>query len=307
MSSRLLVLGWHNVTATPGFPAPEGASERGFEKQMRALARTANVLALEDALARLYAGERLPSRAVVITFDDGYRDNLAVAVPVLERLGLPATFFLVPRLLAGEIDAWWETLGWAIGCAGERSLQWDGQAFALETSAARAQCYSQLARAMKRLDHDAREHAMGTIVEALSPQEPMPELFMGWEGARELVRRGFSVQSHTRSHFVLSREPAERQLEELAQARSQLESQLGIAISTVAYPYGGPAEYDAESVAAAQQAGYRWALTTREGFTTAQTPPLEVRRCVVYPERGIVDLLAQLRYLLRTLIAGGPE
>ena len=304
MSARLLVLGWHNVTATPGFPAAPGAAERGFEQQMRALARTAHVLALEDALARLYAGERLPSRSVVITFDDGYRDNLAIAVPVLERLGLPATFFLVPRLLSGELGAWWETLGWAIGARTRDTLSWDGEAFALHSEDERKRTYSTLARAMKRLDHEAREQAMTGIVESLEPQGAEPQLFMNWEGARELVARGFSVQSHTCSHFVLAREPPARQLRELADSRAQLESALGISISTIAYPYGGPAEYSKDSVAAAREAGYRWALTTREGFATRATPPLEVRRCVMYPERGIVDLLAQLRYLLQSRLSG---
>ena len=97
------------------------------------------MLPLEDALARLHAGERLPSRAVAITFDDGYRDNLTLALPVLEALGLPATFFLVPRLLSGEMDAWWETLGWAIESRTRDALRWKGESFALGTAAARAQ------------------------------------------------------------------------------------------------------------------------------------------------------------------------
>jgi len=71
-----------------------------------------------------------------------------------------------------------------------------------------------------------------------------------------------------------------------------------VPISTIAYPYGGPAEYSDTTVEAAADAGYRWGLTTREGFTTAATPALEVRRCCIYPERGTLDLLAQLRYML---------
>jgi peptidoglycan/xylan/chitin deacetylase (PgdA/CDA1 family) len=304
MSSRLLVLGWHNVAATPGFPAPAGASERGFARQMRALARVANVLALEDALARLYAGERLPARAVCITFDDGYRDNLELAVPVLERLGLPATFFLVPKLLSGEIDAWWETLGWAVAESTRPTVAWKGRELGLAGSQARRQVYDELARELKLLDHIERAQAMDALVDSLAPRGDSPALFMDWEQARRLVERGFSVQSHTCSHFVLANEPAESQRAELADSRAQLESALGISISTLAYPYGGPAEYSAESVAAARDSGYSWALTTREGFTTADTPALEIRRCVVYPERGVLDLLAQLRYLLGERLRG---
>lgn len=305
MSARLLVFAWHNVAPTPGFPAPKGAGERGFARQMATLGRWANVLALDDALQRLHAGERLPSRAVAITFDDGYRDNLTLAVPVLEALGLPATFFLVPRLLSGEIDAWWETLGWALEHATEDTLPWEGERLEVRTNGAGA--YSRLARAMKRMDEERRGAAMSEILESLRPAGEPPALFMGWEGARELVERGFSVQSHTCSHPVLANEPREYQHSELARSREQLESRLGVSISTIAYPYGGPAEYSDTTVAAAADAGYRWGLTTREGFTTAATPALEVRRCCIYPERGTIDLLAQLRYLLpRRRAEGSP-
>jgi Polysaccharide deacetylase len=146
MSARLLVLGWHNVVGTYGFPSADGAAQRGFAQQMKVLARTANVLPLERALARLGAGEKLPARAVALTFDDGYRDNLTLAVPVLERLGLPATFFLVPRLLSGELHGWWETIGWALQSSSHTALQWEDLSLALDGEDARAAAYSQVVR-----------------------------------------------------------------------------------------------------------------------------------------------------------------
>jgi peptidoglycan/xylan/chitin deacetylase (PgdA/CDA1 family) len=127
---------------------------------------------------------------------------------------------------------------------------------------------------------------------------------MDWDDARELVRRGFSVQSHTCSHVVLSQESVERQRSELTDARSELERELGIQVSTIAYPHGGPQHYNADTVALAEQAGYSWGVTTREGFATGGGAPLEIRRCLVYPERGVVDLLAQLRYLLQGWLRG---
>jgi peptidoglycan/xylan/chitin deacetylase (PgdA/CDA1 family) len=304
MSDRLLVLGWHNATATYGFPAAAGAAERGLVQQMKALARVANVLPLEQALARLSAGEKLPARAVAITFDDGYRDNLDVAVPVLERLGLPATFFLVPRLLSGEVDAWWETIGWALQSSTRSSLRWEDVSVSLADKGARDAAYSLVVKRLKLRNLQAREQSMSELLELLQPPGERPSLFMDWDGARELVRRGFSVQSHTRSHVVLSQEDAESQRRELTDARATLENELEIEISTIAYPHGGTQDYTAETVKIAAEAGYRWGVTTREAFTTSATAPLEIRRCVVYPERGVIDLLAQLRYLLGAWVKG---
>lgn len=304
MSGRLLVLGWHNATGTYGFPAAEGAAERGLAQQMKALARVANVLPLEQALQRLGEGGRLPARAVAITFDDGYRDNLDVAVPLLERLGLPATFFLVPRLLSGEVDAWWETIGWALASSTRTSLRWEDVSVSLSGEQARGAAYSEIVKRLKLRNQAARERSMDELLGLLDPAGELPSLFMDWDGARELVRRGFSVQSHTRSHVVLSQEDAASQRRELGDARSELERRLEVEISTIAYPHGGRQHYTEETVAIAAETGYRWGVTAREAFTTSATAPLEIRRCLVYPERGVRDLLAQLRTLLEARVKG---
>jgi peptidoglycan/xylan/chitin deacetylase (PgdA/CDA1 family) len=304
VSDRLLILGWHNVAGTYGFPSAPGRGERGIEQQLSILARTANVLALEEALVRMYNGESLPSRAVALTFDDGYRDNLTLAVPMLERLGLPATFFLVPGLLSGEADAWWETIGWALQSSARESLSWEGMSLALSNPHERDAAYSQIVKRLKRRDNRERATMMLELLELLDPPGEPPDLFMDWEGARELVKRGFSVQSHTCSHVVLAQENLESQRRELTEAKQLLEQELDIDISTIAYPHGGPQDYNAVTVRLAGEAGYRWAVTTREAFTTSAVPPLESRRCVIYPERGVIDLLAQLRYLFRAWLQG---
>jgi peptidoglycan/xylan/chitin deacetylase (PgdA/CDA1 family) len=299
MSRRLLVLGWHNIAGTYGFPAADGAAERGFATQMQTLSRVANVIDLEQGLARLTAGEKLPSRAVALTFDDGYRDNLTLGVPILERHGLPATFFLVPGFLSGELDAWWETIGWAIESSTCTSFTWEGANFTIQTPSARKATYSAIAKQLKLRDGSARSAAMDELLEMLAPRGERPDLFMDWAGARELVDRGFSVQAHTCTHPVLSRESRAQQTSELVDSRQELQTRLGIGVSTLAYPHGGPDDYSADTVAVAKEAGYTWAVTTREGFATRDTQALEVSRCVVYPERGNVDLLAQLRYMFQ--------
>ncbi len=307
MSKRLLVLGWHNVAGTYAFPSRKEAGRRGFAQQMRALSRMANIVALDDALARLAQGEPLPPRAVAITFDDGYADNLTLAVPILEHLGLPATFFLVPGLLSGEANAWWETLGWAIFNSPLEAFDWEGSTFAIGDQAARRSAYDRLVPSMKFRPHADRNLAMSALLEQLSPSGESPNLFMDWSGARELVRRGFSVGSHTDSHPVLSQEAPAEQQRELFSARKRLAEELDVEIFTLAYPHGGSPDYNAETLTAASTAGYKFAITTREGFSTGATPPLEIRRCVMYPERGVIDLVAQLRYMLQDRLRGGSS
>ena len=122
-SSRLTVLAWHNVSPTPFFP---GTAEI-FADQLRAVRRVANVVPLGAALDDLFSGRPLPARAVAITFDDGYRDNVEVAMPILRGFGMPATFFLVPGFLDRTARCWWETIAWAMGRSERREVEWRGR------------------------------------------------------------------------------------------------------------------------------------------------------------------------------------
>src|SRR2546423_14531892 len=117
MKNGLRVFAWHNVESSWCFPCRAGSGVRGLERQLRFLHHAANVVPLGDALQGLAEGRDLPPRAVAITFDDGYRDNLELAVPMLEALALPATFFLVPGLLSGSTQPWWEVLAWGFARA----------------------------------------------------------------------------------------------------------------------------------------------------------------------------------------------
>jgi peptidoglycan/xylan/chitin deacetylase (PgdA/CDA1 family) len=249
---------------------------------------------LEDALRRLDSGEPLPSRAVALTFDDGYRDNLELAVPLLRSLELPATFFLVPGLLSRETDPWWETVSWAVTNATVDSFAWSGTELRTRHAHERVAALGVVTEALKRREASARVAALDELVERLRPagSRPGPDGFLDWPGAAALVRAGFDIGSHTSSHVILGEETVERQRAELGESRSALERELGVAVSLLAYPNGTRADYGPETVAAAADAGYSHALTTREGWNDPRTPRYELRRYVVYPERGLQELAA---------------
>jgi peptidoglycan/xylan/chitin deacetylase (PgdA/CDA1 family) len=90
---RLRVLMYHKVNDLPGNPlsVPVGV----FDEQMAQLRELGyTVVALDDVLEYYANAAELPARSVLITFDDGYRDNLEHAAPVLERYGYPAVLFV---------------------------------------------------------------------------------------------------------------------------------------------------------------------------------------------------------------------
>ena len=301
MADRLHVLCYHNVRGTWCFPSAGGSGMKGLEQQLRALRRVANVVPLGEALARLADGRPLPRAAVALSFDDGYADNLELAAPLLERLSLPATFFLVPGLLSRTVSAWWETAGWAFTETTRAELSWEGRPLPVGSPDERARAQTVVAAALKQRNRAAREEAVAELVELLAPsgRAPGPELFLDWEGARALVARGHALGSHSSYHAILSQESEEEQTDDLVQARRQLEEELDVPMPLLAYPNGTPADYNAATLRAVGRAGHSFAVTTVDGANRPSTPAYEIRRSFMVPQRGVVDLLANARRVAR--------
>lgn len=298
-----MILGYHNVESTWFWPNRPGAGIAAFAQQMRVLDRIANVVPLEDALHALAGGRPLPPRAVALTFDDGYRDNLELAAPVLRRYGMPATIYLVPGFLSGEQHAWWERLGWAIGRARGRRVRLSGHDLVLggdgNLAALRA-----VETIVKRMTHDDRMRAVEQLVEDLRPGGAYrpDELFLDWDAARRLAPAGMTVGSHTLAHAILGRETAADQRADLRESRRLLQRELSAEVATLAYPNGTPADYDESTFAAAHEAGYSHAVTAWGGPVSAGVQPYEICRTMVSTSTGAPRFAAKI---LKQLL--GPQ
>ena len=304
MSNRLLVLGWHNIDPTPGFPDPPGVGRLGFAKQLRTIARFGNVLPLGDALARMAAGEPLPPRAVVLTFDDGYLDNLELGVPMLAEHGFPATFFLVPGFLSGTVGAWWEDLSGAFERARAPRLSVGDTVYDLSTPAARETAHDAVRAVVKTLDHASRVAEVARVSEELDPAPTSvgEGLFMDWGGAKSLLAAGHEVGSHTVTHAILERETEADQLTELSDSRRELESGLGIAVDTLAFPNGSASDYSATTTRLVSELGYRCAVTTRPGLAGPSGSPYEMRRVILTPTDDLSTVVAKTWRKARTTV-----
>jgi peptidoglycan/xylan/chitin deacetylase (PgdA/CDA1 family) len=297
----LVVLGYHNVEGTACFPSAPGAGSRGLLQQFRALRKVANVVPIEDALQRMVDGAPLPPRAVAITFDDGYRDNLTVAGPMLRELGLPATCFLVPELLSGEVTPWWEELASAFQHARATSVGWAEQRVPLGSPDERRAAFKNVAADLKVMNGARRREAVTELVAEADPAEPYrPEReFLDWDGARRL-QDYMTIGSHSLRHDILSCEGAEEQRTDILTARRRLQAELGTGAEVIAYPNGEAADYDDRTVEAAENAGHTFGVTTMPGWNTASTPRFEIRRSVLLSERGAVELLKVMRDLVKS-------
>lgn len=253
------ILGYHRLHAAPD-PLYLSVDPRRFEQHLQAIARIGTPLALRDVASALAMGH-VPRRAVVLTFDDGYADNLHVALPLLERYGMPATIFVTTGNYGGEF--WWDRLArMAAAIPGD-----------LEATAAR----------LERLDDDSREAALQELEQRHAPWGGKPLHRALTESELEQLASSplIEIGAHTESHQVLTSLPPELQRDEIAGCRMKLEALLGRPVLAFSYPHGALTPAVAERVAAA---GYTVACCSRvdvaaRGSSAFMLPRLWVTDC----------------------------
>lgn len=301
MGQRALILCWHNVAPTQYFRSRGTDTTDGFRRQMRLLKMLCTPISLSEAVLHLAEGRPLPPRSAVVTFDDGYRDNLQLAAPLLADLQIPATFFLVPRYLSSRQPPWWERLAWAVRSSRRTGpVQW--REFEVSPRGAGPDAVLDvLADQLKLLDEASRQRSVSELIELFDPagEEP-PSPMMDWDEARQLSRMGFDIGSHSCRHVILSNEADADQLEDLRVSRSLLARGIGTPVDLLAYPNGRPDDFGSATVDSARKAGYRAAVTTIDGWNDPDTDPFLMRRFVIYPEWGPIGFGVIARHIART-------
>lgn len=267
--ARLSILILHRVTAEPDAIFPGEMHAARFNALCAWVSRRFNVLPLDDALSRLRGGT-LPSRAMCITFDDGYADNLTVALPILRRHGLTATVFVSTGFLDGG-RMWNDTIIEAVRAArgpalNTASLCQEGPAeLPIELLAERRHAvYTLLGRA-KYLSLEARRQFADELQAVVGADLPT-NLMLTSAQVRSLHEHGIGIGAHTVSHPILATLSDAEAMAEIADSKRQLESLTQASVHSFAYPNGQPGhDYLPRHPELVKESGFRAAFTTLWG------------------------------------------
>lgn len=269
---RLSVLTFHRVHARPDplFPGEPDADR--FDQLMRLVSRSFRVLSLAQAADHL-AQASLPARSLVLTFDDGYADNVEVALPILQRHGLTASFFVSTGFLDGG-RMWNDSVIECLRASTRSSLDLAefgvAAAVPLQTLAQRQQAVQLLLPKIKYLNLGQRELAL-TKLQSLCGVANLPRnLMMSTAQLRSLQSAGMEIGGHTVSHPILTTLSGEQAEEEIALGRERLQQLIDQPVQVFAYPNGKPGQdYDASHVALVRKLGFRAAVSTAAGAAGA--------------------------------------
>jgi peptidoglycan/xylan/chitin deacetylase (PgdA/CDA1 family) len=273
-------------------------SPANFEQQLQVLQQSGHVIPLED-LAKGVKNNSLKRNSISITFDDGYIDNYQVAKPLLEKYGLPATFFITSGNVGQAKEFWWDELEHLIlfteDLPAAISVEIAGTYIEYDLSE-EAHLNKELRE--KHVYWKACEDAPPTLrgeifyklwelIKPLTPAAQQEQLvkLRTWAKATGAARQDyisvsedqllelsqqqlFTVGAHTKSHVALAFHPEQTQEQELLENRKFLAEVIGQEVSLLAYPYGN---YNEDTVAIADMVNFAAAFTTEEKPVTKRS------------------------------------
>ena len=276
---KLTTLLFHKVPLARHPLAPKEPTLADFSAVLEATLSRFRVLPMDDAIVALRAGN-LPPKAACITFDDGYPDWRNGVVPLLERLGVHATFFITSGQYSG-LPMWNERILHAVNAApaDTLSLRWTGLPDLHFGSAQERRRSIELLDDFLKYQEPIEKEQLLAELERHTRFESQRVPTMSVEDLRYLHAKGFGIGGHSMTHPILSRCTQQQAYQEIAGAREQLESLICGKVTGFAYPNGTPGkDFGPEHIEMVRKAGYRYAFTTSRGFASADTPLMQIPR-----------------------------
>ncbi len=284
VDTPVIVLLYHRVTTLTSDPEQLAVTPENFRSQMKFLKDNVPLARFDDDWAKM------AKPAVIITFDDGYADNVREALPILEEYRIPATFFISTGTIDTTGHFWWHELEQILFDTVQRpsrfTLQHDGRTTVRpsDTGEKRREVYRQLVPLMMEKDAESRNDCLsqlrrwantGEIIAHCHRAMSLAELHTLAEN--ELV----TIGAHTVTHSQLTVLPPNNQREEIVTSKHQLETWLGREITTFSYPFGKRCHYTHESITACREAGFTKAAANFPGQIHRWTDPYQIPRHLV--------------------------
>jgi len=295
----MVVLIYHRVHPAIDPMAPNEVTAEVFEWQMNLLRDFLTPIDLVEAIALRDQGN-LPQHAVAVTFDDGYADNFDVALPILQRAGVPATFFVTTGFLDGG-RMWNDTVTEAVRHLPEGTFDLRDVGLGPRTVTdlrSRRELSREIIKSIKHLapdDRQAKADALGAFC-----RETLPRNLMMTRGqVRGLAAAGMTVGAHTLTHPILKALPAAEARCEIEGGRRELGAIIGNEPQLFAYPNGRPgSDYGPDHCAMVQAAGYLAAFSTIRGAVGPRTDQWQLPRFTPWDR-------TRWRFLARLLLEYG--
>ncbi|NBB78320.1 MAG: polysaccharide deacetylase family protein [Verrucomicrobia bacterium] len=218
----------------------QGLNPAWLDQQLAYLTRHFEVISLAQLVKALRSDRGVPHHSVVLTFDDGFRDNYQKAFPLFVKHRVPATIFAVTGDLTNGDLPWSQRLGYVFQKTSEARLvhYLNGyEELTLDTPEKRKSSYRRIKQLISKMPREERDSAILDLSQKLSVDPPRNRM-MTWDQAREMHAAGIEFGAHTYSHPLLAEMTTKEALWEIKKSRDDLNRELGVSRPSFCFPAG---------------------------------------------------------------------
>ena len=296
---NILILMIHGVVdnrlQTTWQPFRKQLSVQNLESGLAVLAKYYHFISMDQAIAMLASQVPLQPYSLVLTFDDGYRNNVTHALPILQRHGVPATFFLSTGHVERREPYWYDRLDYAIQhLKKEQSVSFAGQDFLFRPNQEMSSRtifttlinaiktnkppYAETMQEVHQIANNFEENAGCRLIDIF--EEDHSTAIMSWEEAKQVTDQGITIGSHTVDHAILDRLEEVFIREQLIVSKKVIEQCTGRQCSYFCYPNGN---WNNKIISLVRKTGFVAAITTDNGANQVGDELLTLRR-ISFPE-----------------------
>ena len=265
---RACVLCYHRVLPDDEFEADKSPNSdlvmpiSRFSEQMKFLSENHEVVSMDELVGHLEGGSN--NFVVAITFDDGYRDNLVHALPILKKYNIPTTIYITTRFPGGDTWMWWYEIWDYLEKKVFIELNSDNKHYEwiIKTKKQRLSCFNELLMLIMKLSSQDQEVMVRNLTNNLYRKQ-YPELCLSWSEIKMLDQQPLvTIGAHTHTHPNLKQLMEKEVFLEISKSKTLLEEKLEHSVEHFAYPFGTANEAYTREYEIATRCGFRTAVTT---------------------------------------------
>lgn len=271
--SSLIILNYHRViNLSNEFNLDKGvisATPKNFEKQIKYVSKKYNVISFDMLIDYIQNKTKLPKNPLIITFDDGYKDNYTNAYPILKKYNVLATFFLTIDFIEKKRLPWWDKLVYIINKTKISKLNLSNiGVYDLSSKEKKLESTIKINKKIKNngLDKEKILKKISDILKVKLNKNLSKDLFLSWEDVKEMSKNDMSFGAHTLTHCSLAQVSLEKAKKEVTQSKLKIEKELNKKIEIFSYPYGEQTHFNDKIKKMLKNSKYSCAVSTEFGF-----------------------------------------
>ena len=266
-TNNCAILNYHSICPDNNFSKPNDelvVSVSKFREQLIYLKKNYNLVSLDNLLNFEISNKS----SISITFDDGYKDNLIHALPVLNELNVPATIYVITKFFETDFNIWWYELQDYIWNNSENikfTYEKKNYDFSIKNNFEKSNCFNRLKQMIKKLDKIEQNKFLNAVTKTNERKQFKSE-FLSKEDLKLLSKNPLiTIGAHTHNHLSLKNLDQEDCTEEIKKSKKILEGLINRKIDHFSYPFGSKNDVSKREFVLVENLGFRSAVTTSVG------------------------------------------